>query len=128
MKLVSNPEPIVRGIEAAFNLAVLDTRDEARAIAGRRSKTGKFASSIVESETEPTPAGLEARIGSTLQSAKAKEKGAYIAAKRGRHLVFDAGQGVRKVAAVRLAPQPAVTPAARKFGDFMTKRLREELG
>lgn len=128
MKLVSNAEPLFRGIAEAFDAAVLDVRDEARAIAGRHSRTGKFAASIVESETEPTTTGFEARVGSTLQSAKAKEKGAYIAAKRGKHLVFDAGQGVRKVAAVRLPPRPAVTPAGRRFGTFMSKRLREELG
>lgn len=131
MKLESNASDVLRRVDLAFELAVADTRDLARENAAKHDRTGRFSDSIVSSPPIQTADGFEASIGSPLSSAKAKEKGAFIQAKRGRYLVFDAGQGVRKVEAVRLRPQPAVTPAGRRFAapdGPMTQRLREQLG
>lgn len=131
MKLVSHADEVLGQVDRAFELAVEDARDEARDIASKHDKTGKFSGSIQRSDIVQTPDGLTASIGSALSSARAKEKGAFIEAKRSKHLVFDAGQGVRKVKSVRLRPQPAVTPAGRHFAapdGPMTRRLREQLG
>lgn len=128
MKLESQAEHLLGGIETAFTLAVEDTRDRARDIASRHDRTGRFSGSIQRSDIVGTSDGFEATIGSALSSARAKEKGAFIQARRGRYLVFDAGQGVRKVENVRLRPQPAVTPAGRAFSEPMTRRLQEQLG
>lgn len=131
MKLESRADDLMRRMDLAFELAVADARDDARAEASKHDRTGKFSASIVSSPPVDTGDGYEASIGSPLSSAKAKEKGAYITAKRGKYLVFDAGQGVRKVQAVRLRPQPAVTPAGRRFSapdGAMARRLREQLG
>lgn len=125
MNLVSYADRLEIRIEAAFDAAVDDTMFEAQDIAERHSRTGKFADSITRTELVVSEGKLEARIGSPLASAKAKEKGAYIVPVKAPKLVFDAGQGIRKVDSVRLAPQPAVTPAGRRFAEFMTKRLRE---
>lgn len=128
MKLESNAADTLRRIDLAFELAVADTRDDAREIAAKHDKSGKFSGSIISSPPVATTEGFTAAIGSPLSSARAKEKGAFIQAKRGKYLVFDAGQGVRKVQAVRLRPQPAVTPAGRRFPEHMTRRLQEQLG
>jgi hypothetical protein len=121
-------ERVFDRIEGAFDAAVDDTVDEAQLLASRYSRTGKRERSITR--TPPVEVGsgrIEARIGSPLVSAKAKEKGAYVQAKRGKYLVFRVPGGVVKVEAVRLAPQPAVAPAAARFPQFMAQRLAEAL-
>lgn len=128
MKLESRAAEVFAGVDAAFEAAVLDTAEEAQRLARQHSRTGKFAASIEASEIVATSEGLEARIGSPLSSAKAKEKGAYITPKRGDYLVFDAGSGIRRVKSVRLRPAPVVTPAGRRFDLFMTRRLKEVFG
>lgn len=129
MKFESHAQELILDpIERAYERASENTLEDARRVAGRHSRSGKFRDSLQLSEPVEVDGRLERRIGSPLSSAKAKEKGAYIRAKRGKYLVFDAGQGVRKVEAVRLAPQPAVAPAVTQFPVFMAARLVEELG
>lgn len=129
MKLESRAEEVILGgVARAFEDAKKDTLVEARGVAAKRSRTGKFADSLELGDTDDQGDRLEARIGSPLVSARAKERGAYITAKRGPYLVFRTGDGWRKVKAVRLAPQPVVTPAARLFPQFMSQRLREVFG
>jgi hypothetical protein len=120
-------ERILEPAIAAFDHAVDDTVDQAQTNADRYSKSGKFADSITR--TEPVQRGdrLTARIGSPLVSARAKEKGAFIQAKRGPYLVFNAGDGVRKVGSVRVPPRPVVGPAVKRFPQFMRDRLVERL-
>lgn len=124
---------IETGVRRAFDAAVDDTVAVAQANAGRYSRTGRFAGSITRTEAREVGDRLEARIGSPLSSARAKEKGAYIAAKRdipkfGRYLAIPAGDGtLRKVEAVRLPPRPAVGPAVRRYPDLMAARARQVL-
>lgn len=119
-------ERIVLPAIAAFDQAVDDTLDQAQTNADRHSQTGKFATSLTRTDPREVADGRhEARVGSPLSSAKAKERGAFIQAKRGPYLVFNAGDGVRKVSAVRLAPRPVVGPAVRRFPEFMRIRLVE---
>lgn len=128
MKLESHAkERIFDPIDDAFERAVDDARDLAQRNASAHSRTGKFERSIERTETAREGDRLEARIGSPLVSAKAKEKGAFIQAKRGPYLVFRVPGGVRKVESVRLAPQPAVTPAGAQFPRLMAARAAEAL-
>jgi hypothetical protein len=128
MRFESHAEQVFEGIDAAFEAAVLDTRDEAERIARQHSRTGKFAGSIEASEVEQVGGRLEARIGSPLVSARAKEKGAFIQAKNKPTLIIKTKDGWRRPKQVRLVPHPAVTPAGRKFGEFMAERLRQTIG
>ena len=126
MRFESNADVLLAKPRQAFEAAVDDVVTLARAHAARNSRTGEFERSITRSETVDSGDRLEARVGSPLSSAKAKEKGAFIQAKRGRYLVFNAGDGVRKKESVRLRPQPAVTPAGQQFrSQLMPARLRE---
>lgn len=125
MNLISYADRLHLAVANAFDAAVDDTLEEAVRNAERYSKSGKFADSLQRTDPVESTDRLEARIGSPLRSARAKERGAYIAAEKAKHLVFDAGQGVRKATAVRIPAQPAVTPAGRRFREFMTGRLRE---
>lgn len=125
MRVESHPEKLLEGIAVAFADAVQDTLEEARRIASRSSRTGKFAASLEATDVALTSNGYEAAIGSPLASARAKEKGAFIQAKRAPYLVIPQPDGsVRKVKAVRLPPRPAVVPAGRRFPEFMTARLK----
>jgi len=119
-------ERLLDPIANAFEAAVDDVVTLARANAARHSRTGTFERSITRTDTVETASGrLEARVGSPLSSAKAKEKGAYIRARRGPYLVFQTNDGWRKVAAVRLAPQPAVAPAAARFQAILLARIKD---
>lgn len=119
-------ERIERHVRGAFEAAADDVVTLAQATARKDSRTGRFAGSITRTDAVDVGGGrLEARVGSPLSSARAKERGAYIRAKRGPYLVFNAGDGVRKVEAVRLAPQPAVTPAGARFPRLMAARLEQ---
>lgn len=127
MILTSNADQLLAHIRAAHEAAVDDTLDVARAIAGKHSRTGKFAASLERTGTAEIADRLVTRIGSPLRSARAKEKGAWIAPKNGPYLVFNAGDGVRKVAGgVRLKPQPVVVPAGQRFRDLMLAHLQRE--
>lgn len=129
MKLDSHAqERVLDPMDRAFDLAVDDTLADAKREASKHRRTGKFEGSLERTDAAAEGDRLIARIGSPLVSAKAKEKGAYIHAKRGKYLVFKVAGGVRKVEAVRLAPQPAVTPAGGRFPRFMAARLVEALG
>lgn len=128
MRLVSHAEErLVRPIERAFDAAVDDTLELARAEARKHRRSGRFERSLIRTSVRDMGTRLEARIGSPLRSARAKEKGAFIQAKRGPYLVFPTNDGWRKVESVRLAPQPVVTPAGRRFRQVMAARLRQVL-
>lgn len=124
MKLESRArEVLIAPIIRDFGLAADDVVRLAQARAPKR--TGRFARSIQRTAVRHEGASrLVCEVGSPLVSARAKEKGALISAKRGRYLVFNAGSGVRKVTAVRLRPQPSVTPAGRQFTRLLAARLR----
>jgi hypothetical protein len=122
-------ERILDRVTGAFDAAVDDTTDNAQLEASKYSRTGKRERSITR--TPPVEVGadrLEARVGSPLVSARAKERGAFVQAKRGKYLVFAVPGGVVKVESVRLSPQPAVVPAGKRFPQFMARRLTEALG
>lgn len=125
MRIESHPEVIIDPLLDAFDEACIDALEDARQVAGRNSRTGRFAQSLTISETVHTATGLEASIGSPMRSAKAKEKGAFIQAKRGKYLTFKIDGQFKKVESVRLAPRPVVAPAGRRFPRYMTFRLRE---
>lgn len=129
MKLESRATEILTGrVRRAFDPAVDDTLDVARAIAAREAETGKFERSLERTPELDTGGMLTARIGSPLASARPHEAGAFIQAKDAPWLVFSAGGHVRKVKSVRIKPHPVVTPAGRQFGKLMTARLREQRG
>lgn len=124
MNLESHADRLLDAIHRAHDEAVDDTLELAVEIAGRHSRSGKFADSLERTVSVDTGNGLEARIGSPLQSARAKEKGAWIAPKRAPYLTIRTRDGWRRIKdGVRLAPQPVVIPAGRRFGDFMRTRL-----
>lgn len=128
MRIETHDELLFAESDIAFERAKLDVLEEAERLAERHSRTGKFARSLVATDTAQVDGRLVARIGSPLSSARAKEKGAYIVAKHGPHLVFRVGGHVVKVGAVRLPPQPTVIPAGRQWRSFVTARLRELRG
>lgn len=126
-------ERIVDPIEGAFDAAVDDTLEVARANARRYSRSGRFAASLTRTPTVRTGDRLEARIGSPLSSARAKERGAYIAAKRdipkfGRYLAVARPDGtLRKAEAVRLSPRPVVLPAGARWPELLRARFGQVL-
>lgn len=128
MKLDSHADRLFDRIREAHDAAVDDTLQLAVEIAGKHSKSGKFAASLQRTatveDTNPYHNVLETRIGSPLASAKAKEKGAWIVPKRAPYLTIKTADGWRRIKdGVRLAPQPAVTPAGRRFGELVRARL-----
>lgn len=126
MKLQAYPERLLGRTVVAFDRAVADTLDEARRVASRSSKTGRFERSLTSSAIEARGSAVSATIGSPLSSARVKERGGYIQAKRGPFLVIPHPDGsMRKVKAVRIPKRPVVTVAGPRFVDFMTGRLRE---
>lgn len=125
MNLTSSADRLYATIRSAHEAAVDDTLDVAREIAGGHSRTGKFAASLQRTATVETDDHLETRFGSPLRSARVKELGAWIAPKNGPYLVFNAGDGVRKVAGgVKIKAQPVVVPAGQRFRDLMLARLQ----
>lgn len=124
MILESHADQLLESIRTAYDAAVDDTLELARELAGRHSRSGKFAESLERTPTVETAGRLEARIGSPLASAKAKEKGAWIAPKRATYLTIKTVDGWRRIKdGVRLAPQPAVVPAGQRFRDLFRARL-----
>lgn len=109
-------------IPKAAKLAADDVVKDAQSRVRRR--TGKFQRSI-KAKVENTATGVRCEIGSPLASARIKERGGVIKARRGDFLVFNAGQGVRKVPSVRLTARPYLAPAGKQWPKFMTARLRE---
>jgi hypothetical protein len=122
VKVESHPELLEDHARRAFDVAIEDTLTDARQRAPKR--TGAFARSLELSEIEDSAGRLSVRLGSSMSSARVKEAGGYIEARNSQYLVFDAGQGVRKVKAVRIKAQPTVVPAGRAFPQRMTDALR----
>lgn len=122
MKLTTHPNVLVDRAHRAFDGAVDDTLELARAKAVRR--LGRFAGSLTRTPTATQGDRLTARIGSPLSSARAHERGAFASAKSGSYMVFDPGGGWVKVASVQIPARPAVLPAGREFPRLMSARLR----
>jgi hypothetical protein len=124
--MTTNYAPLYAHTEEAFTKAVQDTVDEAKANAGRISRTGRFRDSITSLRLPQGKDVLYARVGSPFVSARVKEKGGYMQAKQGDRLYLPAGGGeVRSPTAVRVRATPVITPAGPKFVGFMTRRMAE---
>ena len=127
MKLTTNYAPLFAKTDKAFGLAVKDTEDAAKENAGRSARTGKFRDSIKHTLGREGEIRT-ARVGSPLVSARVKEKGGYMQASSDT-LYLPAGDGsVRRPEAVRVRATPVVTPAAKRFPEFMSRRMREAAG
>lgn len=114
--------------EDAFKKAAQDVEDEARRNAERNSRTGRFAASLTHTVGRDGEV-MVARVGSPLVSARVKEKGGFMQATRAATLTLPAGDGTaRRPESVRVRATPAVTPAGRRFPEFMTRRMREAAG
>lgn len=126
MRVESYDEVLLGEVVQAFTDARDDVLAEAQRIASQRSRTGRFEASLEASQVVELEGRLVARVGSSLVSAKAKERGAYIVPKNEPVLTFRVGGRWRRAQAVRLPAYPVVTPAARRFAEFMAQRLREQ--
>lgn len=96
--------------------------DDAVAIARSNAvkRTGKWAGSIRRLPVVVRGSVMSSQVGSSLVSAVAHERGAYIQAKRGPTLVIRLGDGTwRRPKAVRLHARPVIRPAV-----VATMRLR----
>jgi hypothetical protein len=121
IKVTTDASRLLARTDPAFEDAVADTLNAARAEARKHGQTGKFEGSL---ETTIDRAGdvKTARLGSSLVSAKVKEKGGFM---QGNPLLLLrlAGGEFRSAAAVRVRATPVVTVAGPKFIDFMKRRL-----
>lgn len=117
-------EVVIRPVPRALELAADDVVGLAQARAPKR--TGRFARSIARTDAvQEGPDRVTVGVGSPLSSARIKERGGTIRARRGRYLTFPLpGGGFVKVESVRLPARPTVIPAARQFGRFFAARLR----
>lgn len=125
MRIQSNARKLLALAEAAADLAVDDTLELARANARKNAATGTFADSITRTPLVAGGGRVTARIGSPLASARAKERGAFVTAKRGPVMRFRAqpsGDWVT-MEAFRIPAQPAVAPAGARFPQLMSARL-----
>jgi len=126
MRFESHHEVLLDRTGPAFERAVDDTLTAARREV--RSRTGTFARSLRRSDIAQVEDRLETVIGSPLASARVKERGGYIRAKRGPYLVIPQRDGsFRKVEAVRVPPTPVLSVAGPTFPEHMAARLREGL-
>lgn len=125
MKFQATPEALLDEIGTAFGLAIGDVLEEAQRIAPER--TGKYRRSLRLAPVSVEGQRLVSAIGSPLASARPKEKGAYITARKAPWLAIPFGDGtIRKVKSVRLPASPVVGPAGARFPEFLTRRLREQ--
>lgn len=92
-------------LEVALDVAV----DQARQNAVKR--TGKWAGSIRRLPVVVNGQVMSSQVGSSLVSAVAHEKGAYIQAKAYPTLVFNVGGRWVRPKAVRLQGRPVIRPA-----------------
>ena len=127
MKMTHDYASMLSKMPTAFDKAVDDTVQAAQEIAGRNSVSGKFRDSITSLMVSGPAGAVTAVIGSPLVSARVKEKGGYSAGNP-KLLLRLAGGEFRTADAVRIRATPAVTPAAAKFPELMTRRMREAAG
>lgn len=125
MKLVTDYTKLFAGIAVAHEAAADDVVREARRRAPKR--TGKFAASIQHTPTRNIAGVYMSLVGSTMSSARVKEKGGYMQARKHSTLFIPQADGsVRRPRAVRVRAQPTIVPAGRMWPEFMTGRLREQ--
>lgn len=114
--------------EPAFEAAVQDVEDAAKAEAEKHSRTGKFKDSITHTVGREGD-DFVARVGSPLVSARVKEKGGFMQSNSGRGLLLRLPGGeYRTVQQVRVRATPVMAPAGAKFAEDMTRRMRERTG
>lgn len=94
-----------RALEVALDVAV----DQARVNAVKR--TGKWSRSIRRLPVVVNGRVMSSQVGSSLISAVAHERGAYIQAKAHPTLVFNVGGRWVRPKAVRLQARPVIRPA-----------------
>jgi hypothetical protein len=129
MRLTTDYAGLFRRTESDFEGAVEDTLGEAKRIADRYRRTGKFAGSLQSTRVSGARNQMNAVIGSPLVSARVKEKGGYIQARKHPTLYIPHPDGgLRTPSAVRIRATPIVTPAGAKFVDYMSARLRRSSG
>lgn len=127
MKFESHHEVILGKLEPALIEAADEVVERAEIRAPK--KTGKYAGSIRRSGVEGIARGLRVRVGSPVSSARVKELGGYMEAKRGPYLKIRTPDGWRTVKAVRVPAQPTVGPAAQEFGEIFFRALaRQRVG
>lgn len=129
VKLVTDYTRLLARTPAAFDEALAETVADAQQRAPKR--TGAFARSIT-SKKITAPANAEAAVvGSPLSSARVKEKGGYMQARKHDTLFIPQADGsVRRPVAVRVRAQPTVAPAASNpaWSRRMTARLKAKVG
>lgn len=125
MKITSAADQLLAQAESAFDLAVGDAVELARAHAAAHSRTGDFARSITRTPTVRDGDRLVARIGSPMSSARVKETGGFMQSQTGGMMRFKLKTGAWvTLEAFRVPAQPAVAPAGGRFAAILTGRLR----
>jgi hypothetical protein len=125
VRITRNDAAVLNVCIQAHERAVADTLAEARSVAGRYSRTGKFANSLTSLDVAGPAGMLTTHIGSPLVSARVKEKGGYMAARTHSTLFIAYGDSVRRPTAVRVRATPVVSVAGPKYPQFATRRARE---
>lgn len=118
-------ERLTGKLPKVVGLATQDTLDGIRRRAPRRS--GKYAASI-RADIQRDAKGWKVVVGSPLRSTRIHEKGGIIRVRRAEYLVFNAGNGVRKVKEVRQRGKPHLEPGSREWPRNFAKRMREVVG
>jgi hypothetical protein len=111
----SHHEALLDRIPRAFEASVDDTIADAERVAPK--VTGRFAASIIHGPIERTSTGVRTTFGSTLSSARVKERGGFVPP-----------YGNLRAPRVRVRAQPTVTVAGPRWVHYMGQRLRSGLG
>lgn len=124
MRFTSTRGPLLDHVNDSFERAVEQTLDDARRAV--RSKTGTFARSLRRGDTEHSGDQLRTVIGSPLASARVKERGGFMQAKKAKWLAIPQQDGsIRKVKSVRVPASPVVSVAGPRFLEYMLDQLRQ---
>ena len=123
MKMKHDYSKLLKRTEERFELAVQDVEDEAKRNADRNARTGKFSGSITHTIGRSGDM-LVARVGSPMVSARVKERGGFMQASASDTLYLPQAGEVRRPTSVRVRATPVVTPAGKKFPEFMSRRMR----
>jgi hypothetical protein len=126
VKLQLDHAKILQRGPQAHERAVADVVKDAQARAPVAS--GKFKRSIRSEVIERNERVTASIVGSPLASARVKERGGFMEAKRADRLYIPLGADVRSPESVRVAAQPTVVPAGDKYPDYMARRLKELSG
>ena len=123
MRFESDADVLLEPIAEAHRAASEDALSEARREV--RSRTGAFARSLEVTEPRLEGDRWVSLLGSPLASAKTKETGAFVQAKRAEYLAIPQRDGsIRRVKSARIPATPVVTRAGPRFIEYMAERLR----